>query len=78
MNSTDPRGESDLLALARSVFVYIHNMVWAVNVMKVNNLGHGQTQIVRGWDISSAGESLGVRGWRDSLHGDFARHIGRG
>ena len=38
MDGTDPRGESDLFALAGSVFVDVRDMVWAVSTMEIDDV----------------------------------------
>jgi hypothetical protein len=40
VNRADTCGESNLLALPRSVFVDIHDVVWAVNAVEIDNLCH--------------------------------------
>lgn len=76
VNCTYPRRESNLGAHSRRVFVYIHDVVWAVNAVKINDLWHGKTQVMRGWNESSAGKSLGGRRQRDSLRHDFLPAVG--
>ena len=38
MDCTGPCGESDLLELSGSIFVDVHDVVWAVSTMEVDDL----------------------------------------
>ena len=70
MDRADPWGESDPFAISRSVFVDIHDMVWAVGTVKIDDLGHSQAQVKGRGDEGSGAESLSKRRRRNSLqHG---------
>ena len=78
MNCTDPRGESDLSALSRTILVDVCNMIWTVSSMKVDYLRHRQTKIVWGRNERSARESLRGRRRRNPLRHGSAHIVGCG
>ena len=40
MDRTDPCRENNLLALSRGIFVDIHDMVWAVSTVEIDDFCH--------------------------------------
>lgn len=45
VDCTDPHGVSDLLALSRSIFVNICDMVWTATAVEIYDFWPGQAQV---------------------------------
>jgi len=45
MDCTNPRGEFDLFALSRSIFVDVRDVVWAVNTVEIYEFCRSQTEV---------------------------------
>lgn len=76
VDSTDPRGESNLFTLPRTVLVDIRDMVGTARTMEIDHFRNGQTQVMRGRNECGAGESLSWRRERDSHGHSSACRVG--
>lgn len=73
MDRTYPCSEIDLPKLSGSLFIDVHDMIWAVGTVEIDGLSHSQAEIKRRRDEGGAAEGLS---WRRGS--DPPRHYARG